>query len=185
MKNPNMSEEQVIQVQDPPAWAFAHLIWLPAKQLLIKRTCMPQTKSQFKQALQRRKSMPGIPGHHSDRIFFFFQELEPYHRHSVPVLALFSCTIMDPGLAHMSSLLTVQQNSSCLLPNVSFLRVVDALEIHWWLEHKARERDIHVQSHWWQKAWKPAGLSQRKPELSEFAVLSLWHLRTSVLILRT
>lgn len=66
-----MSEEQVIQVQDPPAWVFAHLIWLPAKQLLIKRTCMLQTKSQFKQALQRRKSMPGIPGHHSDRIYFF------------------------------------------------------------------------------------------------------------------
>ena len=101
--------------------------------------------------------MPGIPGHHSDRIFFF-QELEPNHRHSVPVLALFSCTMKDPGLAHMSSLLTVQQNSSCLLPNVSFSE--RTLEIHWWLETKARERDTHVQSHWWQKARKPAGLSQ-------------------------
>lgn len=57
MKNPNMSEEQVIQVQDPPAWVFVHLIWLRAKQLMIKWPCMLQAKSQFKQALQKNKCL--------------------------------------------------------------------------------------------------------------------------------
>lgn len=57
--------------------------------------------------------MPGIPGHHSDRIFFF-QELEPYHRHSVPCVG--SVLVYHNGSWPGSHVLAAHSTAEQLLP---------------------------------------------------------------------